>query len=133
MRMTICLLLVAVTLNGADKQRAWLRGLVLESGSERRSEITGSRTTVDSDGNSTTRARRSQSDEYTYSIEGADRVYTITESVARLGGAVSFAVGKRANINPGDSILYAIEKNQLYVLVEGRERKFKIARIALKR
>ena len=50
-----------------------------------------------------------------------------------MGGAtISFRLGKGLGLVPGQSVTFAIERNTAYVLVDGKEHKVHVDRIALK-
>jgi hypothetical protein len=79
----------------------------------------------------TVQSRRSTWDEHSYAIAGEDRVYEFEDNIPTiLGGALP--VAKAIKLEVGTHIKYAIEKESIYVIVEGRERKFHISRTALR-
>jgi len=114
----------------AEKARAWQAGKVIESGSQRMSEITGvSNGPVDG----TAMVDRRQWDSEHFVVDAGDRFIWISDAVRRMGGStLSFRVGKGAGLAPGESVTFAVERDSIYVLVDGKERKLHVDRIALK-
>ena len=114
----------------AERARAWQAGKVIESGSQRMSEITGvSPGPIDG----TTTVDRRQWDSEQFVVDAGDRFIWISDAVRRMGGStISFRVGKGARLTPGDNVTFAIERDTIYVLVDGKERKLHVDRIALK-
>ena len=95
-------------------------GKVIESGSQRMSEITGvSSGPVDG----TATVDRRQWDSERFVVDAGDRFIWISDAVRRMGGStISFLVGKGAGLVPGESVTFAVERDSIYVLVGGKER-----------
>jgi len=114
----------------AEKARDWQNGKIIESGSQRMSEVTGvSSGPVDG----TATVDRRQWDAEQFVVDAGDRLIVLSQSIRRMGGStISFRVGKGARLAPGDTVTFAIERDAAYVMVDGKERKLHVDRIALK-
>jgi hypothetical protein len=130
------LYLASCVADGA-KARNWKDGVVVDAGSQRISEIVGSETTgrVDNGGNinaSTTNTERLH-DEDTYAIDAGDRFYIVSEYIRRMGGQLaSFRLKRGVRLAPDSKVKYAIDRWDLYVLLDGKEHKLRIQRISMK-
>jgi hypothetical protein len=122
-------LLLAVSASAAKKpERTWLTGTVLDATKERRSAVTGTTTTGD-----TTSVDERRWDEDTYLIDAGDRVYIISESIPRVGGALaSVRVKKAARLISGSDVKYAVDRDDMLIQVDGKEHKFHIQRVSMK-
>ena len=102
----------------------------IESGSQRSSQVTGL-ASGPVDGTTTVERRQWDTDQFT--IDAGDRLIWISQTDPRMGGAtISFRLGKGLGLVPGQSVTFAIERNTAYVLVDGKEHKVHVDRIALK-
>jgi hypothetical protein len=98
LRLVFLMSIFMMALAAKKPERTWLTGTVLDATKERRSAITGSTTT----GNTTTTDER-RWDEDTYLIDAGDRIYIISESIPRVGGALaSVRIKKAARLIPGE-------------------------------
>jgi hypothetical protein len=114
----------------AEKARGWQTGKVLESGSQRQSQIVGT-SNGPVDGTTTVDRRQWDSDQFV--IDAGDRLISISKDVPRMGGStISWSIGKRLRLVPGDAVQFALEKDSIYVLVDGKEQKLHVDRITLK-
>jgi hypothetical protein len=68
-----------------------------------------------------------------FTIDAGDRLVWISQADPRMGGpTISFRLGKGLGLVPGQSVTFAIDRNTAYVLVDGKEHKVHVDRIALK-
>lgn len=138
LRLLLCAAVVAAAGLMYARERVWKDAVIVESGSERRSEIAGATTTgrVDTAGNvdADTRTRQRAWDENTYLIDAGDRVYVVSESIPRMGGRlISVPIKRGAHLVPGSQIKYAVDRDQLFVAGDdGKEHKFHIVRVSMK-
>ncbi len=138
LRIIIAVLVFSGTFAAKSPERHWQPATVLEFNSNKLSTTTGTSTsgTVDRTGNigAVTTQRERRYDEDSYAIDAGDRILIVTETIQRMGGALgSVRLRKGAQLTPGDSVKFALEKGSIYIMdSQGKEHKLRVQRVTMK-